>query len=65
MDKVTIKSILQLKNLVQTGLTIYWKSTNYIVKKDKIGQYLIICQSNNACVGIESENDPQNFYYFA
>jgi len=45
-------NIQEIKNAVNAGHTVKWQSENYDVIKDKIGQYLIVCRTNNNCIGL-------------
>lgn len=45
-------NIEQIKLAIESGKTVCWKTKNYIVSKDKIGQYLITCTNNNTSIGL-------------
>lgn len=42
----------EIKEAVEAGKTVHWASANYVVIKDRIGQWLIKCVSNNSCIGL-------------
>jgi hypothetical protein len=42
----------EIKKAVDDGLTVHWANELYTVIKDKIGQYLIHCRSNDHCIGL-------------
>ena len=46
------KSIQDIKYAVDSGQKVCWKSNIYQVKKDRLGQYLIVCIHNNHCSGL-------------
>ena len=45
-------NVHEIKKAVDDGETVYWASTAYRVIKDKIGQYLILCDINDNCIGL-------------
>lgn len=60
----------QIKNAVNAGQTVYWKSPAYVVIKDRIGQWLIRCELNNHCIGLtwrdgETMNGKEQDFYIA
>ena len=60
-------SLGDIESAIFNGYTVHWKNKNYRVIKDKIGQYLIKCLSNNYCVGLTRSDgtlieDPKDFY---
>ena len=60
-------SLFDIQTAIHNGYTVYWKSNNYQVVKDKIGQYLIKCLSNSHCVGLTRTDgslveDPKHFF---
>lgn len=42
----------EIKNAVDSGKKVFWKSNAYIVVKDSKGEYLIKCTINNSCIGL-------------
>jgi hypothetical protein len=42
----------EIKAAIDSGKRVHWASTNYSVIRDNLGQYLIICSSNNYCIGL-------------
>ena len=60
-------TLFDIQTAIYNGYTVYWKSNNYQVVKDKIGQYLIKCLSNSHCVGLTRTDgtlveDPKHFF---
>lgn len=59
-----LMNLQQIIEAVNSGLTVHWKNSNYIVVPNG-KRYLIKCISNNSCVGLtwldgifeHSEND--------
>ena len=50
-----------IKMCVDNGLKVFISSKAYEVKKDNLGQYLVICKLNNYTVGLEGM--PQDKYF--
>lgn len=50
-----------VKMCVDNGLKVFNSSKAYEVKKDNLGQYLVICKHNNYTVGLEGM--PQENYF--
>lgn len=44
-------NIEQIKSAVDSGQTVRWANSGYTVIRDRIGQYLIVCD-NGSCVGL-------------
>lgn len=42
----------QIKAAVEAGKTVCWSNRGYVVRKDSIGQWHIICTANDDCVGL-------------
>jgi aryl-phospho-beta-D-glucosidase BglC (GH1 family) len=51
---MTLQSI---KKCVDNGITIHWSNELYQVIKDANNEYLILCTSNESCVGLTFKND--------
>ena len=47
----------QIKSAVNQGKVVHWSNEAYTVIKDKLGQYLIKCDSNNHCIGLTWDDD--------
>ena len=45
-------AIAQIKAAVDLGKTVHWANEGYRVTKDGIGQYLIVCDHNQNCIGL-------------
>lgn len=46
----------QIKEAVNNGKTVNWKTSGYKIIKDSIGQYLIKCLINNNYIGLTWQN---------
>lgn len=42
----------EIKYAVETGRSVHWVNDGYSVIKDKIGQYLVICERNKSAIGL-------------
>ena len=42
----------EIKKAVEEGKKVHWSHSGYAVICDKIGQWLIVCSSNNHCIGL-------------
>lgn len=45
-------TIAEIKQAVDAGKTVNWANGLYEVRKDKIGQYLIVCTSDGYTIGL-------------
>ena len=41
-----------IKAAVDTGQTVHWVNTGYVVHKDRLRQYLITYVPNDSCIGL-------------
>ena len=41
-----------IKAAVDTGQTVHWANTGYVVYTDRLGQYLITYVPNGSCIGL-------------
>mgnify|MGYP003138186187 CR=1 FL=1 len=48
-------TLAAIKHAVTNGQTVCWSNTGYRVELDSIGQWLIVCQWNQSCSGLESQ----------
>lgn len=60
----------EIKEQVNKGKTVYWKSSIYKVIKDSNNEYLIKCESNNHCIGLtwmdgETLNGKEDEFFMA
>ena len=68
---VELYTVQEIKKAVDEGKTVYSDNEAYTVKKNKFGNYNIICSLNGYCIGLhgmegtQSENklNGTNFYY--
>ena len=42
----------EIKQAVEIGHRVFWKTNAYEVIKDSIGQWLIFCHFNQSCIGL-------------
>ena len=42
----------QIKSAVNEGKIVHWSHEGYVVRKDNIGQFNIICLQNDTCIGL-------------
>jgi len=45
-------NIEDIKNAVNAGKTVHWANTGYVVRKDRLGQYLIVYLPNGSTIGL-------------
>ena len=57
-----------IRRAVDAGYDIRWSNDSYQIRKDKNGQYLIVCLNNDNCIGLTARDgvtlngDPEDFY---
>ncbi len=56
------KTISEIKEAVCNGKTVYWKNTNYEVRKfyfpkRKVSEFYVCCLSNKSAFGLTYENE--------
>jgi hypothetical protein len=61
-------TLTEIKTALSEGKRVFHQSVNYEVIKDKIGQYLIICRSNDYCISLtwrdgETMNGKENEFF--
>ncbi|MBI6727142.1 hypothetical protein RYA05_04220 [Pseudomonas syringae pv. actinidiae] len=45
-------SLNEIKDAVEAGKAVHWANTGYVVIKDRVGQFLIKCTSNDSIIGL-------------
>ena len=45
-------TLTRIKQLIAEGKRVYWMNDGYEVVLDKVGQYLILCNLNDSCIGL-------------
>jgi len=45
-------TIQEIKAAVDSGKTVHWSNTGYVVIKDRCGHYYIKCVSNDSYIGL-------------
>jgi len=46
----------EIKSAVNEGKTVHWSHEGYVVRKDSIGQFNIICLQNDNCIGLTCQD---------
>lgn len=58
----------EIKAAVERGDTVHWSNTLYRVIHDSVGQWLIICDANQSCIGltwmdgVTMNGEPEQFF---
>lgn len=47
-----LSTIREIKEAVDAGKAVFADNSAYMVIKDSLGQYMILCTLNNHCVGL-------------
>jgi len=42
----------QIKAAVMAGKTVHWMNDGYVVAEDSLGQWFIVCISNDSAIGL-------------
>jgi hypothetical protein len=45
-------NIADIKTAVDAGQAVHWSNEGYVVRKDTLGQYLIIFEPNGSAIGL-------------
>lgn len=45
-------NIAEIKTAVDAGTSVHWSNEGYVVRKDKLGQYLIVFEPNGSAIGL-------------
>ncbi|ARU03201.1 hypothetical protein [Yoonia vestfoldensis] len=45
-------NIAEIKTAVDGGKTVHWSNEGYVVRKDILGQYLIVFEPNGSAIGL-------------
>jgi len=45
-------TLAEIKQAIEDGNKVHWSSDAYDVIKDSVGQYLIVCNLNDHCIGL-------------
>jgi len=45
-------NIAEIKTAVDAGQSVHWSNAGYVVRKDTLGQYLIIFEPNSSAIGL-------------
>lgn len=48
-----------IKNAIDAGKTVHWANTSYVVRKDQLGQYLIVYLPNGSAIGLTNRAGTQ------
>ena len=49
-------NIAEIKAAVDAGKSVYWSNAGYVVRKDILGQYLIIFEPNGSAIGLTDKS---------
>ncbi|MFT5363532.1 MAG: hypothetical protein ACI9VX_001153 [Dinoroseobacter sp.] len=52
-------NINDIKTAVDAGKTMHWVNTGYVVRKDSLGQYLIVYLPNGSAIGLTNRTGTQ------
>lgn len=60
-------TVKEIKQALKQGLKVYWSHDGYEVRRDNIGQYLIVYQYPYYAIGLTNKDgnlnaDPSKFY---
>ena len=58
--KVLFESINDLKDAVDSGKEVFWKTNNYKVIKNYKNEYMLLSKSNNCFIGMYCKNGQLN-----
>jgi len=45
-------NITEIKTAVDAGTSVHWSNEGYVVRKDTLGQYLIVFEHNGSAIGL-------------
>ena len=45
-------TLQEIKDAVERGDRVIWSNESYVVKKDTLGQWHIVCELNDNCIGL-------------
>ena len=49
-------NIAEIKAAVDAGKSVHWANAGYVVRKDTLGQYLIIFEPNGSAIGLTNQS---------
>ena len=49
-------NIAEIKTAVDAGTSVHWSNEGYVVRKDTLGQYLIVFERNGSAIGLTDRN---------
>jgi len=52
-------NIEDIKTAVDAGKSVHWANTGYVVRKDRLGQYLIVYLPNGSTIGLTNRAGTQ------
>ncbi len=61
-------TLSEIKAAVEAGKTVHWANECYVVVKDSLGQWLIVCTPNDHTIGltwrdgVTMNGKPEDFY---
>ena len=45
-------NIAEIKTAVDAGKSVHWSNEGYVIRKDTLGQYLIVFEHNGSAIGL-------------
>ena len=45
-------NITEIKAAIDAGKSVHWSNEGYVVRKDTLGQYLIVFKANGSAIGL-------------
>ena len=49
-------NIAEIKTAGDAGKTVHWSNEGYVVRKDILGQYLIVVEPNGSAIGLTDQS---------
>ena len=49
-------NIAEIKTAVDAGKSVHWSNEGYVVRKDRLGQYLIVFEPNGSAIGLTDQS---------
>ncbi len=49
-------NIAEIKTAVDAKKSVHWSNEGYVVRKDRLGQYLIVFEPNGSAIGLTDQS---------
>jgi hypothetical protein len=49
-------NIAEIKTAVDAGKSVHWSNEGYVVRKDRLGRYLIFFEPNGSAIGLTDQS---------